>query len=63
VIGSLIRLAFDVLGGKHETSLVRKPRRRKLPVSTRQWLVLTFGIAILVGVLFIVTLLYLQPGK
>ena len=63
MIGSLIRQALGVYKRKHDTSFIRRRRRRKLPLSTRQWLVLTFGIAALVGVLFIVALLYLQPGK
>lgn len=59
---SFIRQALVVHRRKHNASFIRGRRRRKLPLSTRQWLVLTFGIATLVGVIFILTLYY-QPGR
>jgi hypothetical protein len=37
-------------------------RRRKTALNTRQWLVLTAGIATVVGLIFILALYY-QPGR
>jgi hypothetical protein len=54
-----------LLGCKKEKNAWFRTRRRprkKTPVSTRQWLVLSFGIAAVVGVIFILALYY-QPGK
>jgi len=61
VIGSFIRHALGVDRKKRNT-VIRGRRRRKLPLSTFQWLILTFGIATVVGVIFVLTLYY-QPGR
>jgi len=60
---SFIRQALVIHRKKHNPSFIRGRRRRKLPLSTRQWLILCFGIATLVGAIFIFALVYLQPGK
>jgi hypothetical protein len=60
---SFVRRAIMVYRRRQNASLIRKRRRRKLPLNTPQWLVLTLGIATLVGAIFIVALLYLQPGR
>jgi hypothetical protein len=62
VMHSFIRQALAGYRRKHNPSFARKRRRRKLPLSTRQWLVLSFGIATLVGTIFILALYY-QPGR
>jgi uncharacterized membrane protein YidH (DUF202 family) len=59
---SFIRQALAGYRRKQNSSLVRRRRRRKLPLSTRQWLMLSFGIATLVGTIFILALYY-QPGR
>jgi hypothetical protein len=62
VIYSFIRQALAGYRRKHNLSFTRKRRSRKLPLSTRQWLMLSFGIATLVGTIFILALYY-QPGR
>jgi len=62
VISTWIRQAL-ANGRKANSSSILKRRTRKLPVSTRQWLILTFGLAVVVGAIFITALLYLQSGK
>jgi len=62
VLYSFIRQALAGYRRKHKPSFTRTRRRRKLPLSTRQWLVLSFGIATLVGTIFILALYY-QPGR
>jgi hypothetical protein len=59
---SFIRQAFVSYKRKHNPSFLRSARRRKPPLTTRQWLVLTFGVAMLVGTIFILALYY-QPGR
>lgn len=59
---SFIRQALGGLKKKHNGTSVRRRRRKESPLSTRQWLVLIFGIAILVGTIFILALYY-QPGR
>ena len=56
---SRITHALAVLHRKHEAffGLRRRPKKR-LSMSTRQWLVLTFSVAALVGVIFVLTLYY-----
>lgn len=61
VIHSLRRVWFEYRR-KLNGSPIRRRRGRTLPLSTRQWLILTFGIAILVGAIFILALYY-QPGR
>jgi len=58
---SFIRQALIVCRSKNK-AFTRRRRGSKTSLSTRQWLVLTFGIAALVGVVFILTLYY-QPGR
>jgi hypothetical protein len=60
-MGSFIRQALSGHRKKHGGFSVRR-RRKELPISTRQWLVLIFGIATLVGTTFILALYY-QPGR
>jgi hypothetical protein len=62
VIGSFIQQVLVLYRRKH-ASFIRQRRRKKLPVSTRQWMILCLGIAALVGTIFIFALVYLQPGK
>jgi hypothetical protein len=62
VIVSFIRQALGGLKKKHNGASVRRRRRKELPLSTRQWLVLIFGIATLVGTIFILALYY-QPSR
>jgi hypothetical protein len=62
VIGSFIQQVLVVYKRTH-ASFIRQRRRKKLPISTRQWMILCFGIAALVGTIFIFALVYLQPGK
>ncbi len=62
MIYSFIRQSLAVYRRKHNPSFARKRRRRELPLSTSQWLVLSFGIATLVGTIFILALYY-QPGR
>lgn len=62
MIYSFIRQAFAGYRRKHNPPFTRKRRRRKLPLSTSQWLMLSFGIATLVGTIFILALYY-QPGR
>jgi hypothetical protein len=62
VIYSFIRQALAGYRRKHNSSFTRKRRSRKLPLSTSQWLMLSFGIATLVGTIFILALYY-QPGR
>ena len=59
---SFIRQALGGHQKKHDGTSVRRRRRKELPPSTRQWLVLIFGIATLVGTIFILALYY-QPGR
>lgn len=59
---SFIRQALAGYRRRHNQSFTRKRRRRTLPLSTSQWLVLSFGIAALVGTIFILALYY-QPGR
>jgi len=59
---SFIRQAFFAYRRKHKPSSSHRRRKRKLPLGTREWLVLTFGIAMLVGTIFILALYY-QPGR
>ena len=63
MIGSFIQQVLVVYRRKHNASFIRQRRRKKLPVSTRQWMILCLGIAALVGAIFIFTLVYLQPGR
>ncbi len=56
-----IRRAIAAYRHRHVASL-RNRRRRALPVTTRQWLVLTLGITTLVGVIFILAA-YFQLGR
>jgi predicted anti-sigma-YlaC factor YlaD len=58
---SFIRQTLNGLRRKHNSSFTRRRRRRKLPLSTRQWLLLSLGIATLVGTIFILALYY-QPS-
>ena len=62
MIYSFIRQALTGYRRKHNPSFTRRRRGRKLPLSTRQWLVLSFAIATLVGTIFILALYY-QPGR
>jgi hypothetical protein len=60
---SFIRQALGGHQKKHDgTSARRRRRRKELPLNTRQWLVLIFGIATLVGTIFILALYY-QPSR
>jgi hypothetical protein len=59
---SFIRQALGGHRRKHDGSSLRRRRRKPLPLSTQQWLVLIFGIASLVGTIFILALYY-QPGR
>jgi hypothetical protein len=63
VIGSFIQQVLVVYRKKHNASFIRQQRRKKLPVSTPQWMILCLGIAALVGTIFIFALVYLQPGR
>jgi hypothetical protein len=63
VIELFLRKVFVV--GKRKNiawSSTRRRLRRKASLSTRQWLVLSFGIAAVVGAIFILALYY-QPGR
>jgi hypothetical protein len=60
---SLFRQVSAVWKTKNKNSLsIRRQREKKPPISTRQWLILTFGIATVVGAIFILSLYY-QLGK
>jgi len=60
-IGSFIRRVLVVL--KRTNKAWSSPRRRrKTSLNTRQWLVLTAGIATVVGAIFILALYY-QPSR
>lgn len=59
---SFIRQALSGIRKRHNGAGSRRRRRKELPLSTRQWLVLIFGIATLVGTIFILALYY-QPGR
>jgi hypothetical protein len=59
---SFIRQALGGVRKRHNGTNVRRRRRKESPPSTRQWLVLIFGIATLVGTIFILALYY-QPGR
>jgi len=55
---SRIRHALGVPQKKHNGQFASR-RRRKVPaMTTRQWLVLTFSVAVLVGVIFVLTVYY-----
>ena len=58
---SFIRQAFVLYRRKHNASFTRRRYKKKSPLNTRQWLILCFGIAALVGTIFFFTLVYLQP--
>jgi hypothetical protein len=62
VIYSFIRQALIGYRRRHNPLFIRKRRKRDLPLSTRQWLILSLGIATLVGTIFILALYY-QPGR
>jgi hypothetical protein len=62
MIRSLIRQVLVIYRRRHNPSFIGRRRRRKSPVSTREWLMLTFGIATIVGTIFILALYY-QPGR
>jgi hypothetical protein len=62
VMYSFIRQAFVAYRRKNNPSFGHRRRRRTLPLGTRQWLVLSFVIAVLVGTIFILALYY-QPGR
>jgi len=56
---SLVRQVLAVWKRKHKNSSnIRRQREKKTPISTRQWLILTFGISVVVGVIFILSLYY-----
>jgi len=59
---SFIRQALVGIRKRQNGGSLRRRRRKELPLSTRQWLVLIFGIATLVGTVFILALYY-QPGR
>jgi uncharacterized membrane protein YidH (DUF202 family) len=59
---SFIRQALFAHKRKHNPSFTHRRRRRTLPLGTRQWLVLSLVIAVLVGTIFILVLYY-QPGR
>lgn len=61
MISSFIRQALGV-DRKKRNAATRGRRRKELPLSTLQWLILTFGIAVVVGVIFVLALYY-QPGR
>lgn len=52
-MNSLIRQVWLLCRRKHTGSSLRGRRRKKLPLSTRQGLILVFGIASFVGFVFI----------
>jgi len=55
---SRIRQVFGVPQKKHNGQFANR-RRRKVPaMTTRQWLFLTFSVAALVGVIFVLTVYY-----
>jgi uncharacterized membrane protein YidH (DUF202 family) len=62
VMYSFIRQALVAYKRKQNTSFSQRRRKRKLPLGTWQWLALSFGIAVLVGTIFILALYY-QPGR
>jgi hypothetical protein len=63
VIGLFLRKVFVVGKRKNrEWSSTRRQLRRKASLSTRRGLVLSFGIAAVVGAIFILAL-YHQPGR
>jgi hypothetical protein len=57
-MGSFIRQALGGKGRKHDGPSLRRRRRKKSPLGTRQWLVLILAIAALVGTIFILALYY-----
>jgi len=50
---SLIRQALGIYQRRQNPLFIRRRRRRKLPLSTRQGLLLVFGIGIFVALVFI----------
>jgi hypothetical protein len=50
---SLIRQALGIYQRRQNPLFIRRRRRRKLPLSTRQGLLLIFGIGIFVALVFI----------
>ncbi|HLW88924.1 MAG TPA: hypothetical protein VKR57_10565 [Terriglobales bacterium] len=52
-MNSFIRQLFVVYRRKHAGPLIRRRRGKELPLSTSQGLILVFGIATFVGLVFI----------
>ncbi len=53
MVRSLIRQALGIYRKRHNPSFIHRRRRRKLPLSTRQGLLLIFGIGTFVALVFI----------
>lgn len=60
---SFIRRVLSAYKRNSDMLSSRRRREKKTAISTRQWLILTFSISVAVGLLFILTVLYYQPGK